>query len=110
MTTGDKAKRATVAIGSSSVEGFQMPGGSYRMRQSGATTTINEPPVCALRFLTSMDSKASLGQAFTDYTPEQIEVEQASAELYALREQVARLEQQLHDAGLEPWQLPQTER
>ncbi|MFQ4136276.1 hypothetical protein PGN35_008130 [Nodosilinea sp. PGN35] len=32
------------------------------------------------------------------------------AEPDALREQVARLEQQLRDAGLEPWQLPQTER
>ena len=132
MTTGDKAKRATVAIGPSSVEGFQMPDGSYRMSQSGAATTINESPVYALRFLASRDSKALLGEAFTDYTPEQIEVEpspgdreallaqrlqadlSALGEAYAkpdeLREQVARLEQQLHNAGLEPCQLPPTER
>ena len=35
---------------------------------------------------------------------------EAYAEPDALREQVARLEQQLRDAGLEPWQLPPTER
>jgi len=192
MTTGDKAKRATVAIGSLSVDGFQLSDGSYRMSQSGAAMAINEPPVYASRFLTSRDSKASLGKAFTDYTPKQIEVEpspgdrgqtrinalplevvsaywlyrtfkgnkaaftltwallqeslerrfdaafgmersesdrnallaqrlqqteadlaamgEACAEFDALREQRARLEQQLHDAGLEPWQLPQTER
>ena len=38
----------------------------------------------------------------------------ALGETYAepdeLREQVARLEQQLRDAGLEPWQLPPSER
>lgn len=32
------------------------------------------------------------------------------AEPDALREYLARLEQQLYDAGLEPWQLPQSER
>ena len=131
-TPSDKAKRATVAISPSSVEGFQMPDGSYRMSQAGAVTTINESPVYALRFLISRDSKALLGEAFTDYTPEQIEVEpspgdrmallaqrlqadlSALGEAYAepddLREQVAQLEQQLHEAGLEPWQLPPTER
>ncbi|MEA5449644.1 hypothetical protein VB780_13750 [Leptolyngbya sp. CCNP1308] len=187
-TTGDKAKRATVAIGPLSVDGFQVTDGSYRMSQAGAAKAINESPVYASRFLTSRDSKASLGQAFTDYTPEQIEVEpspgdrgqtrinalplevvsaywlyrtfkgnkaafnltwallqeslerrfdaafavehsesdrnalltqrlqadlsvlgEAYAEPDELRE-VAQLEQQLHDAGLEPWQLPQTER
>jgi hypothetical protein len=192
MTTSNKAKRTTVAIGSLPVDGFQMPDGSYRMSQAGAATAINESPVYALRFLASRDSKALLGEAFTDYTPEQIEVESAEgdrgqtrinalpldvvaaywlyrsfkgnktaftltwallqeslerrfdaafgversegdrnalfaqrlqqteadlsalgeayAEPDALREQVARLEQQLHDAGLEPWQLPLIER
>lgn len=56
MTTGDKAKRATVAIALLSVDGFQMPDGSYRMSQTSA------------------------------------------------------LDQQLHDADLEPWQLPPSER
>jgi uncharacterized membrane protein len=35
---------------------------------------------------------------------------EAYAEPDELREQVARLEQQLRDAGLEPWQLPPSER
>ena len=132
MTNSDKAKCVMVAIGPSSVEGFQMPDGSYRMSQAGAATTINESPVYALRFPVLRDSKALLGEAFTDYTPEQIEVESSSGdreallaqrlqadlsalgEAYAepddLREQVARLEQQLHNAGLEPCQLPLIER
>ena len=132
MTTGGKAKRATVTIAPLSVDGFQMPDGSYRMSQAGAATTINESPVYELRFLTSRESKALLGEAFTDCTPEQIEVEtspsdreallaqrlqadlSALGEAYAepdeLREQVARLEQRLHNAGLEPCQLPPTER
>ena len=190
--TSDKAKRTTVEIGSSSVEGFQMPDGSYRMSQAGAATTINESPVYALRFLALRDSKALLGEAFTDYTPEQIEVETSPGERGQTRinalplqvvaaywlyrsfkgnkvaftltwallqeslerrfdaafgversegdrnallsqrlqqteaalaaaadalaepdlrtEREARLEQQLRDAGLEPWQLPPTER
>ncbi|MEA5448414.1 hypothetical protein VB780_07540 [Leptolyngbya sp. CCNP1308] len=190
--SGDKAKRTTVAIGSLSVDGFQLSDSSYRMSQAGAAKAINEPPVYASRFLTSRDSKTSLGQAFTDYIPEQIEVEaslgdrgqtrinallvevvsaywlyrtfkgnkaaftltwallqeslerrfdadfdlehsesdrnvlltqrlqqteaglaalrEAHAELDALREQGNWLDQQLLDAGLEPWQLPPIER
>lgn len=73
--TGDKAKRATVAIGALSVDGFQMTDGSYRMSQAGAATTINESPVYALSFLDSGDSNALLGEDFMDYAPEQIEVE-----------------------------------
>lgn len=36
MTETEKAKRESVAIGSLSVEGFQMPDGSYRMSLSSA--------------------------------------------------------------------------
>jgi hypothetical protein len=71
----DKATRQPINIGAIAVEGFMMPDGSYRMSQAGAATAINESPVYALRFLTSRDSKALLGEAYTDYTPEQIEVE-----------------------------------
>ncbi|MBD1917262.1 MULTISPECIES: hypothetical protein [Cyanophyceae] len=46
--------------------------------------------------------KSLTGEGYTDQIFE--------AEPDALREQVARLEQQLHDAGLEPWQLPPNER
>jgi hypothetical protein len=80
MTANDKAQRATVQIGPLSVDGFQMPDGSYRMSQAGAATAINDSPVYALRFLTSRDSKALLGEAFTDYTPEPIEVESSQGE------------------------------
>lgn len=97
MTTGDKAKRTTVAIGPSSVEGFQMPDGSYRMSQAGAATTINESPVYALRFLASRDSKAFLGEAFTDYTSEQIEVETSPGDREALLAQ--RLQADLFALG-----------
>jgi hypothetical protein len=75
MPSNDKAQRATVQIGPLSVDGFQMPDGSYRMSQAGAAKAISESPVYALRFLTSKDSKALLGEAYTDYTPEPIEVE-----------------------------------
>ncbi len=78
--THDKAKRATVQIGPLSVDGFQMPDGSYRMSQAGAAKAISESPVYALRFLASKDSKALLGKAYTDYTPEPIEVESSQGD------------------------------
>ena len=185
-TTGDKAKRSTVAIGSLSIAGFQMPDGSYRMSQTQAAECIGKPEINARRFLDSRGIKALRGEG---YTPDTIEVDspeqergqtrfnalpldvvsaywlweaskgnqQAIALCYALmaetlerrfdnafgversesdreallaqrlqadlsalgeayaepdelREQVARLEQQLRDAGLEPWQLPPNER
>ncbi|MEA5451823.1 hypothetical protein VB780_24820 [Leptolyngbya sp. CCNP1308] len=185
-TTGDKAKRSTVAIGSLSIAGFQMPDGSYRMSQTQAAECIGKPEINARRFLDSRGIKALRGEG---YTPDTIEVDspeqergqtrfnalpldvvsaywlweaskgnqQAIALCYALmaetlerrfdnafgversesdreallaqrlqadlsalgeayaepdelREQVARLEQQLRDAGLEPWQLPPSER
>lgn len=71
----DKARRERVSLGSSEIEGFQMPDGSYRMSQSSAAESIQEPPVYALRFLSSKDAKALLGERYTDYTPEQIEIE-----------------------------------
>ncbi|MEA5448547.1 hypothetical protein VB780_08230 [Leptolyngbya sp. CCNP1308] len=187
-TTGDKAKRATVAIGTLSVDGFQMPDGSYRMSITGAAESVSLTVSNASDFLRSKAIKALLGN---DSTPRISEVEvesndqltgqtriralpldvvivywnwqshrgnkqalqlcialatetlerrfdaafgversesdrdalltqrlqsdlSALGEAYAepddLREQVARLEQQLRDAGLEPWQLPQSER
>ncbi|MBD1914437.1 MULTISPECIES: hypothetical protein [Cyanophyceae] len=192
MTTGDKAKRATVAIGPLSVDGFQMPDGSYRMSITGIAEAIGTSQQNASNFLRSNALKALQTSGYTPQTSEQIEVESegqirgqtritavplditfafwlyqcsrgnrqaynlvaalgletlerrfdaafgversesdrnallaqrlqqteaylsALGEAYAepdeLREQVARLEQQLHDAGLEPWQLPPNER
>jgi len=40
MTTNDKAQRATVQIGPLSVDGFQMPDGSYRMSQTQAAESV----------------------------------------------------------------------
>jgi hypothetical protein len=75
MTDSIKATRATVSIGSLMVDGFMLPDGDYRMSQAQAAEAIEEPPVYALRFLQSKDSKALLGEAYTDYTPESMEVE-----------------------------------
>jgi len=192
MTTGDKAKRATVAIGPLSVDGFQMPDGGYRMSLNSASEAVGLLRRNAFEFLRSKAAKRLLGEGFTgsifeievESAPEQkvgqtrisaiplsvvskywiwqsyrgnkqafalvdalleeslerrfdvafgVErsesdreallaqrLQQTEADLSALgeayaepdelREQVARLEQQLRDAGLEPWQLPQTER
>lgn len=52
-----------------------LPDGSYRMSQTQAAETIDESPVYALRFLRSNDSKALLGEVYTDYTPESVEFE-----------------------------------
>ncbi len=75
MTEPVKATRATVQIGALTVDGFQLPSGDYRMSQAQASEAIGDPPVYALRFLRSNDSKALLGEGYTDYTPDTIEVE-----------------------------------
>ncbi len=71
----DKAKQATISLGELEVDGFQMPDGSYRMSQAQATQAIEEPPVYALRFLGAKGAKALLGEGYTDYKPESVEVE-----------------------------------
>jgi hypothetical protein len=191
MTTGDKAKRTTVEIGPLSVDGFQMPDGSYRMSQTSAAESVGLGRQNVSGFLRSKVIKSLLGEGYTGQIFE-IEVEGAAqvrgqarinavplevviaywhwqshrgnkqalqlcialatetlerrfdaafgversdrdrnvllaqrlqqteadlsalGEAYAepdeLREQVARLEQQLRDAGLEPWHLPPPER
>ena len=185
MATNDKAKRAMVQIGPLSVDGFQMPDGSYRMSQAGAAECIGTTPQNASNFLRSKAFKALQSGESTDQTFEVIEVEssqqatggtrinavsldvvwafwlyqcfrgnkqaynllaalgletlerrfdaafgaersesdrdalltqrlqadlsraiEALAEPDLRTEREARLEQQLRDAGLEPWQLP----
>jgi hypothetical protein len=71
----EKARRHIVEIGREAVDGFQMPDGTYRMSQASAASSIEESPVYALRFLSSRDSKALLGERYTDYKPEQVELE-----------------------------------
>ena len=102
MTTSNKAKRIIVAIGPLSVDGIQMPDGSYRMSQTQAGESVGLSEENACDFLQSKGFKALMGRGYTPAISE--------AEPDALREQVACLDQQLHDAGLEPWQLPPNER
>jgi hypothetical protein len=52
-----------------------LPDGSYRMAQNQAASAIREDLVYALRFLRSKDSKSLLGEGFTDYKPESIELQ-----------------------------------
>lgn len=64
--------RTDIPIGELVVDGYQLADGEYRMSQAQAAEAIGESPVYALRFLRSNDSKALLGEAYTDYTPEAI--------------------------------------
>ena len=64
-----------VKIGILEVDGFMLPDGSYRMSQSQVAQAVDKPPVNALRFLESKALKSLLGEGYTDYTPEQIEIE-----------------------------------
>ncbi len=190
MTTNDKAQRATVQIGPLSVDGFQMPDGSYRMSQTSAADAVGIGRQNVSDFLRSKAIKALLGEGYTGQIFE-IEVDsteqrrgqarinavpldvvvaywhwqshrgnkqalqlcialatetlerrfdtafgversesernailtqrlqqtesalsalgEAYAEPDVLRERVTRLEQQLRDAGIDPWQLPTEE-
>jgi hypothetical protein len=72
VTTHDKAQRATVQIGPLSVDGFQMPDGSYRMSQAGAAECIGKPEINARRFLDSKGIKALRGEG---YTPDSVAIE-----------------------------------
>ncbi|MGB3311393.1 MAG: hypothetical protein WBG32_10455 [Nodosilinea sp.] len=77
MTTGDKAKRTTVAIGSLSVDGFQMPDGSYRMSQTSAADSVGLGRQNVSDFLRSKAIKSLLGEGYTGQIFE-IEVESAA--------------------------------
>ena len=130
MSTGNKAKRSTVVIAPLSVDGSHVPDGFYRMSQAQTAECIGITPQNASNFLRSKAFKALQDSESTDQGFETIESDrnallaqrlqqteadvtalgEACTEFDALREQRARLEQQRHDAGLEPWQLPLSER
>lgn len=74
MTT-DKAKRATIFVGSLEIEGFMMPDGSYRMSQLQAAECIGTTAQNASNFLRSKAFKALRSEGFTDQVSEQIAVE-----------------------------------
>ena len=75
MTESIRATRASVQIGSMEIDGFMLPDGSYRMSQAQVAQAVDKPPVNALRFLGSKAIKGLLGEGYTDYTPEQVEIE-----------------------------------
>ena len=75
MTESIKATRASVQIGALEVDGFMLPDGSYRMSQAQVAQAVGKSPVNALRFLDSKALKGLLGEGYTDYTPEPIEIE-----------------------------------
>lgn len=52
-----------------------LPDGSYRMSQTQAADCVGKPEINARRFLSSRAIKTLLGEGYTDYTPEQIEIE-----------------------------------
>jgi hypothetical protein len=73
MTT--KAKRASIPLGDRTLDGFQLPDGSYRMSQTQAAECIDKPEINARRFLGSKGIKALLGNG---YTPDTLEVESSN--------------------------------
>ncbi|MBD2234927.1 hypothetical protein [Phormidium tenue] len=99
MTKGDKAKGATVAIGPLAIAGFQMPEGSYRMSITSAAEAVGTAQQNGSNFLRLNAFKAL---QVSSYTPQTSDPGKAYAEHDVLHKQVAQLEQQLHDAGLEP--------
>ncbi|MGB3312102.1 MAG: hypothetical protein WBG32_04205 [Nodosilinea sp.] len=64
-------------IGLLSVDGFQMPDGSYRMSQAQTAECIGTTPQNASNFLRSKAFKALRGKESTDQSFESIEVESA---------------------------------
>lgn len=74
-----KAQRTVIQLGTLEVEGFMLPDGSYAMSQAGAAEAVGEDRVYALRFLRSKEAIAFLGEGYTGYTPESIEVESSGS-------------------------------
>ena len=72
MTESVRAVRASVQIGSLTVDGFMLPDGNYRMSQTQAAECVGKPEINARRFLDSKAIKALLGKG---YTPDTIEIE-----------------------------------
>lgn len=75
MTESIKATRATVPIGSLTVDGFMLPDGSYRMSLTQAAECIETSTQNASNFLQSRAIKSLLGEG---YTPQVFEIESDS--------------------------------
>jgi hypothetical protein len=90
MTTNDKAKRSMVQIGPLSVDGFQMPDGSYRMSITGTAESVGLIRRNAFEFLRSKAAKRLLGDGFTGSIFE-IEVESTGQQVGQTRIQAIPL-------------------
>ncbi len=77
MSESIKATRASVAISDLTVDGFQLPDGSYRMSQTGAADAVGLSRQNVSDFLRSNAIKTLLGEGYTSpiSATEQIEIE-----------------------------------
>ena len=78
MADSVKATRATVHVGSFTIDGFMLPDGSYRMSQTQAAECVGKPEINARRFLDSKAIKALLGKG---YTPDSVEIDSGVSQL-----------------------------
>ncbi len=70
MTESIKATRATVTIGTLTIEGFMLPDGSYRMSQTQAAETVDLGVQNVSDFLKSKAFKSLSGEIYTPQTSE----------------------------------------
>ncbi len=70
MAESVRAVRATVQIGSLTVDGFQLPDGGYRMSQTQAAECVGLSERNAREFLQSKALQALLGEGYTPATSE----------------------------------------
>lgn len=75
MTDSVKATRATVTLGSLTIDGFMLPDGSYRMSQTQSAECIGLTERNARDFLRSNALKALLGEGYTPAISEREEIE-----------------------------------
>jgi transcriptional regulator with XRE-family HTH domain len=77
VTESVRAVRATVQIGSLTVDGFMLPDGSYRMSQTQVAEAVGLSRRNVSDFLRSNALKSLLGEGYTDsiFEREEIEIE-----------------------------------
>jgi hypothetical protein len=77
MAESVKATRATITLGSLTIDGFMLPDGSYRMSQTQAAECVGLTERNARDFLRSNALKALLGEGYTPAISgkEEIEIE-----------------------------------
>ncbi len=78
MTDSHKATRASITIGSITVDGFMLPDGSYCMNQTEAADSVGLSERNARDFLRSKAIKSLLGKGYTPAKKDLIEVDSAT--------------------------------